>query len=145
MTLESLHTEWATDSELDLSQPDKELRKVPFLHSKWWKYYTDERQRYILIKQDYDTLRHAKFEWLLGRMDDTERERRGWPYQHIRLVRQEVDQYLDSDTELLPLQAKIDIQELKLKFIEDVIKSVNNRGYKIKTYVDYLKFSNGVG
>lgn len=143
MTLEKLHAEWAIDSDLDLSQPDKEIRRIPLLHSKWWQIYTTERQRYVVLKQEYDSLRHAKFEWLLGRMPDEDREQRGWPHQHLRIVRQEVEPYLNSDADLLPIKGKIDVQEIKLKFIEDIIKTIGNRGYSIKTYVEYLKFSQG--
>ena len=143
MTLEALHTEWATDSDLDFSRPDVELRNVPRLHSKWWKHYTSERQRYLLIKQEYEELRHAKFEWYLGRLDDAEREKRGWPHQHLRIVRQELDNYLSSDADLRPYQGKIENAEIKLKFLEDVIKHINNRGYLLKTYVEYMRFSQG--
>lgn len=143
MTLDALHTEWATDQALALDRPDKAIRDVPLLHAKWWRYYTDERQRYLTIKQQHDELRRAKFEWYLGRLDDAEREKRGWPHQHLRIVRQEVDQYLSSDADLLPYAGKLDMQESKLKFIEDAIKHINGRGYLIRSYIDYLKFSQG--
>lgn len=143
MTLENLHKEWATDQHVDFSQPDKVLREIPLLHSKWWQVYTTERQRYLVIKNEYDDLRRAKFEWYLGRMDDEERIRRGWQPQQLRIVRQEVDTYLNSDIDLIPYAGKLEHQELKLKFIEDIIKHINNRGYLVKTYIDYLRFSQG--
>lgn len=143
MTLEALHTAWAADQELSFERPDKMIRDVPLLHAKWWQYYTQERQRYLVIKEEYDDLRRAKFEWYLGRLDETEREKRGWPHQHLRIVRQEVDTYLNSDAELLPYSKKLEHQELKLKFVEDVIKHINGRGYLIRSYIDYLKFSQG--
>jgi hypothetical protein len=143
MLLEKLHEEWAKDSEMKFDQPDKLIREVPLLHSKWWQYYTTERQRYMVIKQDYDELRRAKFEWYLGRMSDEEREKRQWPHQHLRIVRQEVETYLNSDSELLPFHGKLETQELKLKFIEDCIKSINSRGYLIRNYIDWLRFSQG--
>ena len=58
-------------------------------------------------------------------------------------VRQEVEQYLTSDADLSPVAAKLEVQELKLKFIEDVIKSINGRGYLIKSAVEWLRFSQG--
>lgn len=143
MTLDALHAEWSHDQDLALDRPDKAIRDVPILHAKWWRYYTDERQRYVLFKQEHDELRRAKFEWYLGRLDDAEREKRGWPHQHLRIVRQEVDQYLHSDADLLPYAGKLEVQELKLKMIEDVIKHINNRGYLLRSYIDYLKFSQG--
>ncbi len=142
MKLEALHKEWEADSVLP-DELELAIRNVPFLHGKWWRIYTTERATYIALKQEYNQLRRDKFEWYLGRLDDAVREARGWPPQHLRIVRQEVEQYLTSDTELVPLAGRIDVMELKLKFIEDVIKSINNRGYLIKTTVEWLRFSNG--
>jgi len=143
MTLDALHHEWQTDKTLDFSAPDRAITQVPLLHGKWWQLYTHERQRYVSLKQDYDTLKRQKFEWYLGRMDEDERKALGWNPQPVRIVRQEVETYLNTDTDLLPLAGKVDVQELKLKFIEDCIKHINNRGYLIRSYVDYLRFSQG--
>lgn len=143
MTLDTLHKEWATDHDLDFASPDKTIRQVPLLHGKWWQYYTSERQRYVALKQEHDALRRAKFDWYLGRMDEDERKARGWEPQPLRVVRQEVETYLSTDAELMPLAGKLEVQEVKLKFIEDCIKHINNRGYLIRSYIDYLKFSQG--
>lgn len=143
MTLEALHTEWQHDQVLDLSSPDKAIRQIPILHGKWWKFYTDERQRYLSIKQEHDVLERRKFEWYVGRLDDAERRELGWPPQPMRIVRQEVDRYLSTDTDLLPLSGRLTTQEVKIKFIEDCIKHINNRGYLMRSYIDYLRFSQG--
>lgn len=143
MTLEILTEEWAKDAPLDLSRPDAELRKIPVLHSTWWGRYVTERQRYITIKQQHDELRHAKLQWLLGRMDDEERQQRGWPLQHLRIVRPEAESFLHTDADLMVLAGKLEVAETKLKFLEDCIKHINGRGYLISTYVNYLKFSQG--
>lgn len=143
MTLEALHTEWQHDQSIDFSALDKVLRQIPLLHGKWWKLYTDERQRYQTIKQDHDVLERRKFEWYVGRLDETERLALGWAPQPLRIVRQEVDRYLATDADLLPLAGRLQTQEVKLKFIEDCIKHINNRGYLIRSYIDYLRFSHG--
>lgn len=143
MKLDDLHAQWAQDSDLDFSQPDIALRSIPILHAKWWRLFTEERQRYMSIKQAYDLLRHQKFEWYLGRMSDEERKQLGWAPQPLRIVRQEVDMYLANDAAMVPLAAKLAMAELKLKFIEDAIKHINGRGFLISSYVNWLKFSQG--
>lgn len=143
MTLDALHAEWDTDQQLDLAQPDKALRDVPFLHGKWWRIYSTERQRYAALKQERGALYHDKFEWYVGRLPEEDRLRRNWPPQPLRIVRGDVDRFLSTDAELVPLDARIEMQEIKLKFIEDVIKSINNRGFLLKTHVEWLRFSNG--
>jgi hypothetical protein len=43
----------------------------------------------------------------------------------------------------MPYAGKLEVQETKLKLIEDVIKHINGRGYLVRSYIDYLKFSQG--
>lgn len=143
MKLDSLHELWAEDQTLDLSKPDQALRSIPLLHAKWWKIYTDERQRYMAAKQDLASIRHKKFDWYLGRMDPVECKALGWPLQHLRIVRQEVDTYLANDTDLIPLAAKVELAEAKLKMLEGIIKQIDSRGFLVNTYVNYLKWSQG--
>lgn len=143
MTLDAIQSLWQKDQALDLSLPDQAIRDVPLLHSRWWGIYIEERQRLVLLKYDHDDLRRKKLDWLLGRMDEAERIALGWAPQNVRMVRQEVDAYLAVDPDLLPMAKKLAIQELKLKFVEDCIKHINNRGYLLKTYVEYLRYSQG--
>jgi hypothetical protein len=143
MTLDTLHTEWAKDSQLDFSRPDAELRNIPLLHSKYWQIYTSERQRYMLVKQEYDALKRAKTDWYTGRMSDEELKERGWAPQGLRIVRQECDSYLAADTDITTLSGKLEVQKMKLDFLEDAIKHINNRNFVLRNYIEYLKFSNG--
>jgi len=143
MTLDAIHTEWAKDSTLDFSRPDAELRNIPLLHAKYWQLYTTERNRYMVVKQEYDTVKRAKTDWYAGRMSDDELKERGWPPQGLRIVRQEIDQYLVADGEMAALSRKFDNQKIKLEFLEDCIKHINNRNFVLRNYIEWLKFSQG--
>lgn len=143
MKLEDLHKLWDKEQELDFSQPDKIIRETPLAHGRWWKFYTDEKQRYLTIKQEHDKLRLLKYEWYIGRMSDSERISLKWAIQPLKLLKTEVDDYLATDAELAPLATRVELQLLKLKFIEDGIKSINNRNFLLKNYLEWLRFSNG--
>jgi hypothetical protein len=143
MTLDALHTTWAEDAQLDFSKPDVELRNIPLLHSKYWQIYTAERQRYVLVKQEYDAMKRAKTDWYTGRMSDDELKERGWVPQGLRIVRQDADSYLAADAELSVLTGKLETQKTKLGFLEDIIKQINNRNFILRNYIEFLRFSNG--
>ena len=51
--------------------------------------------------------------------------------------------YIDADTDVSDLKRKIHIQEEKLEFLESIIKSLGNRGFQLKTAVDWIKFTQG--
>lgn len=143
MKLDDLHNEWDSDKDLKLATPDVAVREIPRLHSKWWRFYTEEKLRYLLAKEAYDTLRLSKHTWYTGKMSDQERLALGWPPQPVMILRQDIDTYLNVDKDLQPALLKVQNSELKLKFMEDAIKQINGRGYLLKTYVDWLRFSQG--
>lgn len=143
MTLQELQEAWGQDVDLPWHQPDQVIRDAPLHHSKWWNIYNEEKKRYILYKNDLAALKLAKLEWYTGRMSDEERTKRGWPVQPLRLVRTEVDAYIAADEALRPLQEKFELQQLKLDFIEDCIKSINFRNQSVKNWLEWQRFSNG--
>ena len=82
-------------------------------------------------------------DWYTGRMSDEELKERGWAPQGLRIVRQECDSYLAADTDITTLSGKLEVQKMKLDFLEDAIKHINNRNFVLRNYIEYLKFSNG--
>ena len=77
-------------------------------------------------------------------MDDAERLELGWPPQPLKILSGNVHIYMEGDAEIQNLlKRKAYIEEI-LKFIEDVIKSVNTRNFVIKSAIDFLRFKNGL-
>ena len=144
MTLDQYLAEWQTDAALDLAARDEAARQVPLLHAKWWRYYTYERLRYKKIDSDYKVLYRQKWEYFLGKMDDAERLELEWPPQPLKILSGNVHIYMEGDAAIRDLlKRKAYIEEI-LKFIEDVIKSVNTRNFVIKSAIDFLRFKNGL-
>jgi hypothetical protein len=144
MTLDQYLAEWQSDAEMDLAALEEAARNVPLLHAKWWKYYAYERLRYRKLDGDYKVLYRQKWEYFLGKMDDEEREALGWPPQPLKILSQNVGIYIEGDPAVQALlMRKVYLEEI-LKFIEDVLKQINNRNYTIKSAIDFLRFKNGV-
>ncbi len=143
MKLETLQAEWDKDAEFDLGRADEVIRKIPLLHAKYWRIFVEEKLRRLHVRNEYAMLRHLRYEYYAGRLDDAERIKQGWPVQPLRLVKQDIDSYLEADPILVPLKLKVETQEIKMSFLEDVIKSINNRNFLVKNGIEWLRFSNG--
>lgn len=143
MKLEEIHTHWSTDSVIDWSNPPEMMRRVPLLHAKYWRIWTEERERFLAAKREYDTLRLARLNYWCGRIDEAERKARGWEPQPLRIVRTESDEYLNGDEVLKVPHGKMERQHTKLKLLEGIVKNINERGFLVRSYVDYLRFSQG--
>lgn len=144
MTLDQYFAEWSKDAELRADKLDEDARYVPMLHAKWWRYYTGERLAFRKLDIEYKKLFRQKWEWYVGKLDDTERLALGWPPQPLKILSANVHIYLDADPDLQNVMKKKALLEETLRFLEDVIKSINKRGFDIKNAIDFLKFKMGV-
>jgi hypothetical protein len=51
--------------------------------------------------------------------------------------------YLDSDEDLLKARQRVQYQREKIALLEEVIKELNNRHWKIRNAIEWRKFTNG--
>jgi uncharacterized protein YjgD (DUF1641 family) len=63
---------------------------------------------------------------------------------NIQLAKSEVPAVVAADDEIIAKRIEILNQLEKAKFVESIIKSVNQRSYVIRTMVDYMRFKAGL-
>lgn len=143
MTIAEIQAQWEKDGPVDKSRLDDELSTIPKLHHRYWVIYSEERRDYARCVRALQVLKRQRFDWYLGRMSDDEMAQLKWPPQPLKILRGDVDTYLNGDALLQQLQARIDEHDAKLKFLESVISAINFRSNQIRTMVDYMKFSRG--
>ena len=62
----------------------------------------------------------------------------------MKVLKTDLQMYINSDDEVINLSAKISYLEITVKFIEGVIKSIDNRGWDIRNATDWKKFESGM-
>ena len=62
----------------------------------------------------------------------------------MKVLKTDLGMYINSDTEIMELQAKIGYYETIIKYIEGVIKSIDNRGWDIAHAISWKKFEAGM-
>ena len=76
-------------------------------------------------------------------MDETELESYDWePFQY-KLLKADVQEYIDADDDIIEGKKKISLQEEKVEYLESVVKSLSTRGYLIKNAIDWKRFTEG--
>jgi hypothetical protein len=144
MTLDQYHVEWLQDARLPADTLDESARNVPYLHAKWWRFYAEERLKYKKIDLEYKVLYKHKVEWYSGKMLDEDRLDLKWPVNPRKILPAQLTTYIDADADIQTLQRSRILSEETLRFLEDVIKQINGRGFHIKNTIDFLKFKNGL-
>lgn len=128
------------DSEIDASALDSEALKIPYLHGKWCGFLMDEARLYRKMLNEMKLLKKYKGEYYTGKCEDSVYEQ--FPLNR-KVLRTEADIYIDTDDEVIKLDEKLELQRLKVSMIENFMKTLANRGFHIKSAIDFIKFKNG--
>jgi len=143
MTLDDIRKEIERDVRLDETALDIESLKIPQLHSKYLNFLMDERLSLAKITSDYDITLRSKWEYYTGKMSQEELTARGWEPFALKILRNDLDLYLNADTDISKARQRVVYQKEKISLLEEIVKELNNRHWKIRNAIDWRKFVNG--
>lgn len=144
MSTEDISEIWAQDSRLDETNLLQESKRIPELHSKYYNMYIKEALKVRKLKADYKELEHAKTEYYNGNMDEEELRERGWKPFRLKVIRQDLDKYIQADKDIINLSLKIDLYSARADYLEDIIKTIHSRNFIIRNMIEIIKFQHGV-
>lgn len=144
MNIESIRQMAEADLRIDGTELGDESIRIPQLHGKWLNIFHDESLILRKLEADYKTLRKQKWEYYSGKMSQEELNALKWePFGH-RILRQDLDVYMDSDQDMIRLIMKIDMQKAKVDYLDSLLKGLNNRQWVIRNAIEWKKFLSGV-
>lgn len=143
MKLEEIEKQWELDSKFDETDLINETKKIPLLHSKYYKLYVRSALKVKKMKFDLIELQRVKTEYYNGSLAKEELDKRNWKPCQLKILRTDIPKYLESDKDIIELSLKISYHSENTKFLEEIIKQLNNRNFLIKNVIDYLKFTSG--
>lgn len=131
------------DLKFNDSELDTESLRIPQLHGKYLNILYDEKLVLRKFKNELAHLTRLKWEYYSGKMSQEQLEQLKWEPFQLRILKQDVDFYLESDTDLTLRKDKVFVQEEKVNFLESVLKMITNRQYHIRDAITWRKFING--
>ena len=143
MSTDDISEVWAKDSQIDETNLVGESKKIPALHSKYYNMYYKEVLRVKKLRFDYKELERMKFEYYTGSLDEETMRERGWKPFQLKVLRSDLDKYLQSDKDVIQLSLKMDYHKARADFLEDIIKTIHSINFIIKNMIDGLKFQAG--
>ena len=143
MKLEEIYEMWAKDCEIDMINISNESARIPKLHNKYFRMYMEEGLRLKKQKADYKKLKLLKEQYYKGELDIEELKEYGWKPQPLKILRQDISTYVDADDDVIKQTLKIGMQEAIVDYLESIIKQITNRGFQLKTIVDWERFRTG--
>jgi hypothetical protein len=140
--LEQILKYWDTDSNMDQTEPSKELLKIPVLHSKYLNILTKHKIASKKAHFDYLRMRKIKWEYFTGKMSKEELDEYGWePFQFA--LKSDINTYLEADGDLIKLLEKKVYHEEAISVIESIMSELKQRTWQLRDFISWEKFVNG--
>jgi hypothetical protein len=140
--LEQILKYWDTDSNMDQTEPSKELLKIPVLHSKYLNILTKHKIASKKAHFDYLRMRKVKWEYFTGKMSKEELDEYGWePFQFA--LKSDINTYLEADSDLIKLLEKKVYHEEAISVIESIMSELKQRTWQLRDFISWEKFVNG--
>ena len=140
MNLDEIQLSWEEDSKIDDDNLHSESTKIPSLHAKYYRILNNILLMKKLEENKFKQLKKTKWQYYTGKADPEVYIAQ--PFDH-KVLRQDVDKYMDSDEDLIKIQNKIDYFQVMLNYLDSILKIINNRTYQIKNSIEWQKFIRG--
>jgi hypothetical protein len=145
MTLNELQEMWEADAEIDDNYLGESSVATPKLHAKYIKLLVGTKLKHTKLQSDYLLLRKNKFRLYRGELSRDELTNLGWnQWQGVKPLKNEMDEFLQGDSELVTIKVKIDYLETMIYFLESVLGQIKARDWQIKTAVEWKRFLAGM-
>ena len=123
MNTDDISKIWAADAPIDETNLVRESKRIPELHSKYYNMYYREVLRVKKLKAEYKELERLKREYYDGSMDEQTLREKGWKPFQLKVLRNDLDKYIQSDTDIIKLSLTIDFHTANANYLEDIIKT----------------------
>ena len=144
-----IRSEWSKDSEIDFQFKNKEYTEdlaklsleIPFQHNKYLNHYTDLSQIKTSLEFEIRKLVREKREYYGGEADPKVYAEK--PFGSSIKTAEKMKVYLESDEEIINMEAKIKYVDQMLYWLDHVMKQISNRSHHIRHAIEWEKFING--
>lgn len=143
MKLDEIHQMWSDDCNIDRLELGEESLKIPKLHSKYLRVYSEERLILKRLEEERKEFVKLKYDYYRGILPEEDLKANGWlPFQ-LNVLKSDVPMYLEADQEIVKLNLRVAVQQEKVDTLEAIIKSISNRSFLIRNAIEYEKFKVG--
>lgn len=143
MKLDEILDMWSTDCNVDRTELGEEALRIPKLHSKYLRHYSEERLMLRRMEEEKRELLKMKHDYYRGVMPEEDLRSNGWEPFRLNVLKSDVPMYIDADQDIIKMNLKLAMQSEKVDSLEAIIKSISNRGFLIKSAIDFERFKVG--
>jgi len=134
MKIEDLEQSVEKDLYIDETVLARESLSTPLKHNKYLKMLLRERLKLKKLRNELYKVSLGRTNYYNGSDPD--------PFEYV-LKEREVKEYVRVDPTVVEAEAKVALQEEMVKYLEEICKMFEKRGFAIKNAIDFMKFTQG--
>ena len=140
MNLNDLKEMCDKDVKIDSTDLDGYSISIPELANKYHQLAFDERKTLRFLQGLYDVLLRQRWLYYSGKASENVYEEN--PFD-LKVLKNDIDMFLDADTQIMNIKDKIEEQEEKIKLIEETARIIQNASFNISNTIKWKKFLSG--
>ena len=140
MKIEDIKDMLEKDRSIDHTQLDTESLKIPEQAVKYQQMAHDEAVILRYLEREYNIMKLKRWMYYMGKASDEEYEKE--PFDH-KVLKSDVNTFLEADSKLCNIQDRIILQTEKLKLVVEAGKVMQNKSFNIKNALEHQKFMGG--
>ena len=145
MNIEEIQQMWEQDSIIDDNHLGEASTVTAKVHSKYIKLMVCVKIKLTKARGDYNILRKNKFRYYRGELSREELAELGWQqYQLIKPLKNEMDEFLQGDQDLITLNTRIEYLETMGYLLEGILGQIKSRDWQLKNGIEWKKFLAGM-
>ena len=91
-------------------------------------------------ESDYKILKRVKWEYYTGKASPEVYKQK--PF-NLKIMKSDLDKYLDSDEDLIKSKQKIEYLETVVNYLDRTLKIISGRDWQIRNSIEWRKFTSG--
>ena len=145
MKLSEIQDMWSKDAKINELDLGKSSIQIAELHAKYLNILSNTKLQLRKCEADYLRLRRTKFKYYRGEMTLDELKEHNWnQYQGLKPLKNEVEDIVNCDEDVIRCVDKVEYMKAMRYQLEQIIRSLNGRGWEIKNAIEWTKFTNGL-
>lgn len=140
MKIDEIKYQIEIDKKIDHTQLDTESLKIPEQAVKYQQMAHDAALRLRFLEKEYNVAKYNRWMYYMGKADPDVYDKE--PFDH-KVLKSDVNIFLESDSVLNEIQDRIIAQTEKLKLIVEAGKVMQNKSFNIKNALEHQKFMGG--
>lgn len=140
MTLEEIQDLAERDLKINDTELDLESLKTPQLHNKYMKHLTKFKLMLSKAEAEFAKTKRTLWEYYTGKADASVYAQK--PFD-LKILKQDVDQYIQSDDEYIKAKQKVDYLSTTTDFLDRTIRQIQSRDWNIRNAIEWRKFTSG--